>query len=507
MKRVSKYIKKLGLALIVASCASISISCEKFLDTQRQGEYTADDYPYPEGTSPYDEFIFAAYNYLRDYNYTADAFMVATSIRSDDADRGSTESADVVGMDNFPALPSGGRTNSLWVAYYTMINRCNEVINQIENNEEIVATEEMKILAEAEARFLRGHSYFLLVRAFGRVPKIDRVLEVSEVNVPQSSPEEIYAFIESDLQFAAANLPPNWDSSLVGRITSGAAWGQLAKVYLYQEKWSQAMAAANTVMTSGEYDLSTPYGEIFGESGENSRESVFEIQATASQTITQANGVQYASVQGIRGTGEWNRGWGFNIPSAQLEAAYEPEDPRKERTILYTSTPATPGYTIYGELTPVGLPFPKYNQKVLISPSWIARVNNRGGWWMNVRILRYADVVLMYAEAANELGSTTEALQALNSVRARARGNNSNILPDVTTTDQEEVRLAIRHERRIELAMEHERFFDIVRWGISQQAMDAAGKTNFVASRDNLLPIPQVQIDLSNNVLIQNPGY
>jgi RagB, SusD and hypothetical proteins. len=129
---------------------------------------------------------------------------------------------------------------------------------------------------------------------------------------------------------------------------------------------------------------------------------------------------------------------------------------------------------------------------------------------MNVRLLRYADVVLMFAEAANEVGGTANieaARVALNSVRARARAGNNSVLPDVTTTDQELLRQAIRQERRVELAMEHDRFWDIVRWGIAQDVLQAAGKTNFSNSRDVLLPIPQTQIDLSAGVLKQNPGY
>ncbi len=507
--------RNICIALTAASLISINSGCKDFLNTQRQGEYTADDYPYPQGGTPYDTFLFAAYDALRAYNYVSDGFMVATSIRSDDADKGSTPTdggADVIAMDNFPAL-TNGRVNTLWSEYFTMINRCNTIIDQINNNKEIIATPEAKTQAEAEARFLRGYSYFFLVRAFGRVPKIDRLLEISS-NIPQSSPAEIYTFIEGDLQFAAANLPISWDKKFIGRSTRGAANGILAKVYLYQQKWGAAMSTANIVMTSGQYDLSTPYNTIFSEAGENSKESIFEIQGTASATVQTANGIQYASIQGTRGnTTEWNRGWGWNMPSAMLEAAYEPGDPRKARTILYSSTAGAPSLTIYGQTAPLfpsEVPNPKYNQKVLASPSYIAMYNTRGSWWMNVRILRYADLVLMYAEAANELGgttNTTNALAALNSVRARARGSNASILPNVTTTDQSLLRDAIRQERRVELAMEHERFFDIVRWGIAQDAMIAAGKTGFNVNRDVLLPIPQQQIDLSKGVLTQNPGY
>ncbi|RYE18043.1 MAG: RagB/SusD family nutrient uptake outer membrane protein [Sphingobacteriales bacterium] len=501
------------IALLAVTLLTVS-GCEKFLDTQRQGTYTADNYPYPGGSGPYDEYLFGIYNFLRDYNVHADGFVVATSIRSDDADKGSTPSdggSDVITMDNFPVLPNNGRANALWTGYYALIGRCNNVLFQIENNKDITATPEIKIQSEAEARVVRGYAYFMLVRLFGRVPKIDRVLSSTDAVVPQSDPATIYAFIESDLQFAAANLPLMWDSEFVGRMNKGIANGLLAKVYLYQQKWGMAMAAANTVMSSNQYDLSTPYTTIFGESGENSKESIFEIQATASIiSANNTNGCQYANLQGVRGTGVWNRGWGWNMPSAQLEAAYEPGDPRKARTILYTSQPGAMTSTIYGDQTPLGLPNPKYNQKVLFSPSYSTAYNSYGGYWMNVRILRYADVVLMYAEAANEVGgaaNTTAALTALNSVRARARAGNAAILPNITLTDKALLRAAIQQERRIELAMEHDRFFDIVRWGIAGQAMTAAGKTNFIESRDRWLPIPQTQIDLSKGVLTPNPGY
>lgn len=153
------------------------------------------------------------------------------------------------------------------------------------------------------------------------------------------------------------------------------------------------------------------------------------------------------------------------------------------------------------------LPNPRYNHKVHTNPSMRSTVGNMFGWWMNVRILRYADVVLMYAEAANEMGNSTEALAKLEMVRARARGENSSVLPRVTTADQTLLRDAIRKERRIELAMEHDRFFDLVRWGIAASTLQAAGKPNFSAARDHVLPIPQTQIDLSKGVLTQNPGY
>jgi starch-binding outer membrane protein, SusD/RagB family len=190
-----------------------------------------------------------------------------------------------------------------------------------------------------------------------------------------------------------------------------------------------------------------------------------------------------------------------------LDTSYEAGDPRRTRTIMYTSQGTTVQKTIYNEELPFGLPNPRYNQKVHTNPAMRAAYLNQFGRWMNVRVLRYADVVLMYAEAANETGNTAEALAKLEMVRARARAGNNAILPPVTTTNQAQLREAIRRERRFELAMEHDRFYDLVRWDIAGVTMQAVGKTNFNNSRDKLLPIPQAQIDLSKGVLTQNPGY
>jgi hypothetical protein len=502
-----------GAALIILALIFSSTGCKKFLDTERQGAYTTENYPYPTGSGPYDLYLFAAYNDLRAYDVHVTGFILATSIRSDDADKGSTPTDggdNANSMDIFPVLPSNGIVNGMWVGYYNFITKCNTVLDQVANNTDVIASDNQKVLAQAEARFLRAYAYFNMVRFFGKIPLIDKVLTVAQTNVPQSSVAAIYQLIESDLQYAAANLPLNWEAKFVGRATKGAANGLLAKVYLTQQKWAAAMGAANLVMTSGQYDLSTTYANIFGESGENSKESVFEVQATASATVQAANGVQYTQYQGVRAAGIWNLGYGWNVPNAYLEAAYETGDPRKARTILYRSTSTTTYQTVYGENTATDWNNPMYNHKSYTSAAVRASVGTNTGYWMNIRILRYADVVLMYAEAANEIGgaaNTTAALTALNSVRARARGTNAAILLNVTTTDQNLLRDAIRRERRVELGMEHDRFFDLVRWGTAQTAMSVANRPNFIASRDNLLPIPQTQIDLSKGILIQNSGY
>lgn len=510
MKKYIKTNKKFCVVLLTLTVFSVLAGCKRdFLDRAPQGKYTSDNYPYPKGSGPFDGEIFAIYEVLRSYDASGSGFIAATGIRSDDADKGSTstDGPTSLEMDNFTITPTNVLVNDLWRGYFNVVNKCNIVLDKVAKDEDPGTPAESKVFAEAEAKFLRGYAYFMLVRFFGRVPLVDKLYDdpVSQSNVPQSDPAAIYALIESDLKFAGANLPVTVDvSKFPGRATKGAANGMLAKVYLTRQNWAMAMSSAGMVMNSGQYDLSTPYDDIFKEVGENSKESVFEIQATANLSEKRLYGSQFASIQGVRGTGNWNLGWGFNIPNTRLEAAYETNDPRKARTFLYAG-----GTSVYGETVPASLPNTRYNHKVHSNPATRNALLDNFSYWMNIRILRYADVVLMYAEAANELGgaaNTTAALDALNSVRKRARGNNATILPNITTTDQGALRDIIRHERRIELAMEHDRFFDLVRWGTASVAFQEAGKA-FVPGKHELLPIPLAQIDISKGVLTQNFGY
>lgn len=501
-------ISRCGLLMLVIAWGTFSGCSKNFLNRQPLGQYTTGNYPYPKGQGPFDQYIFAAYASLRTYQCTGFGYIGAVSIRSDDADKGSTpaDGAVQIQMDNFPVMPDNSLCNDLWTGYYAAINNCNIVLHQVAIDS-THASEAVKMEAEAEARFLRGYDYFMLVRLFGNIPLIDSFSSsISASNIPQSPSSVIYAFIEEDLQFAAAHLPLQWPDQYIGRATSGAANGMLAKVYLYEKKWQQAMATADIVINSGVYNLNTPYDQIFTEAGENGSGSVFEIQAYADANHKEDvnyGGCQYAELQGVRGSSWDNLGWGFNDPSMQLVNAYEPGDPRESSTILFC--PGTQP-TRYGELFPAE-PNPRYNMKVYTDPAWRKKVGDQFGWWWNVRILRYSDVLLMYAEAANETGQTDDALGALEQVRNRARNGNPNILPEITTQNQDALRHAIWHERRIELAMEGERFFDIVRWGIADSCEHADGKMNFEAARDGLLPVPQQQIDLSKGVLKQNPGY
>ncbi|MNX76071.1 SusD family protein [compost metagenome] len=255
------------------------------------------------------------------------------------------------------------------------------------------------------------------------------------------------------------------------------------------------MTYTNTVMGMG-YSLLPNYEKVFRIENENSVESIFEIQCALLPNNKDASNSQYSQVQGVRGV--TGGGWGFNVPSANLAAAYETGDPRRDATIIFR-----------GETTPSGDVIsatgdnPMYNQKSYVPFSLFVSGFNEGAQ-QNVRMLRYSDVLLMNAEAANELNNSGQAISSLEQVRLRARQGNTAILPKVTTTDQNEMRKAIYRERRVEFAMEFDRYFDVIRQG---RGTEVFGPKGWKAGRNEVWPIPQTEIDLSGGVLTQNPGF
>lgn len=282
---------------------------------------------------------------------------------------------------------------------------------------------------------------------------------------------------------------------------------------MMRNNWDSLYVAANDVMSSGLYNLNTPYEKIFTDEGENNSGSIFELQCTATAAMPASDviGSQFCEVQGVRGASQWDLGWGFNMATEELYNAYEAGDPRRDATLLYfrknETDPITPENTNtpYNE-SPVSQAMGRaFNKKAYTDPALRREYTNKG-FWVNIRLIRYADVVLMAAEAANELGKTGEANADLEMVRARARGNNPNILPKIESMDQTVLRDAIRHERRVELGMEFDRFYDLVRWGIASEVLHAAGKLNY-QPKNALLPLPQTEIDKSKGVLVQNPDY
>lgn len=484
-----RYLSVFLFVLFLFSCN------EDFLDKEPLGQLSSESFF--ATTEHAIQATNATYNQLRNFGVHVFGFIGMTDIASDNADKGSTpgDNNDQIELDNLTFGPGNGLIRGVWEGFFRGVYRANLAINNIPP---INMDEALKARLVGENKFLRAYYYFFLVRAFGHIPLITEALEPSEYLQNQVPAPEVYDVIIQDLTDAIAVLPEKSEYAPedLGRATKGAARGLLAKVYLFLGDYANAEKYALEVINSGEYALYPDYEEIFRREGENSSESIFEVQAVALEAG--GGGSQYNEVQGVRGTP--NLGWGFNRPSDALVAEYENGDPRLEATVLFVGEELPDGSAVV-EDNP-NIEGERYSQKAW-QPEYPGGNNNGPG---NIRRLRYADVLLIAAEAANELGKPGDALMYLNMVRERARGGDASILPDVTTTDQAELRQAIWHERRVELAMEQHRYFDIVRQGRAAELLQAQGK-NFVEGKHEDFPIPQTEIDLSGGRLVQNNGY
>lgn len=463
-------------------------SCsESFLDVDPQGAAKSTNFFVTQEQAVMG--VNAIYANLREWRVAAFAHLALTTIASDDAEKGSDpgDASFMNDFDNFTFTSTQFILNDYWTGQYAGINLCNQVVTRVPD---ITMDESLKARLLAEAKFLRAYHYFNLVRAFGGVPLLTRVpQDPEELNPVRATAEEVYAQIVTDLTDATTVLPAGYDAANVGRATKGAALAMLAKVKMYQKSWTEVLNLTEQVMALP-YSLTPDYNQIFRMAGENNSESIFEVQAQVIPGNCDASNSQWAEVQGARG----QFGWGFSIPSTDLESAFEPNDKRKEATILYR-----------GEITPEGdkisetVANPRYNQKAYVPGSVPMECGYAKG--QNIRIMRFAEVLLMHAEAANELGQNDKALSSLNLVRQRAGLN------PVTFTSQEDLRNKIWHERRVELALESgDRFYDLVRQGRAAQVLKAHGK-NFTEGKNEVFAIPQTQIDLSGGKLTQNPGY
>ena len=492
--------------LILAGCS------KKFLDVPPQGQTTevlALTDPDAAG-----KLVGGVYNtlYFGGFDKTTVGFLwqLTNDIASDDADKGSypNDFPDMRDIDNFVHTPTNFIFNNIWSGHFNAIISANKAIDVLGKSTIDAATKNRLL---GEARFLRGFYYFNLVRFFGGVPKITSVPLPSEGNSAalntRATAAEIYTVIIDDLQFAADNLPLKGDAATqTGRANKGAAQAYLAKVYLYQKNWAKVLELTNAVITSNKYALVTDYNFIFrekpvgGQGGTNNSESIFEVQ-TGINAGENAVSPLFSNGQGPRGRGGWNDlGFGFNTPTSDLSGFYEAGDTRRNGTIIFINpTVPAPGST--GTVLWDGYRIPSkdsvendrysykaYHSTIAESPQI---TNNKDTKPKNIRLMRYAEVLLMYAEASAMAGSG-DGVNKLNQVRARA-----NLA--VTTLSQANV----WKERRTELAMEADRFFDLVRQGRAGVVLRAHGKP-FVDGKHELFPIPQAQRDLSGGRLTQN---
>jgi starch-binding outer membrane protein, SusD/RagB family len=485
--------------LTIAALTITMASCTDFLSVNPQSELTQE--AFPQSASDALLATNAAYTSLRSWNYHSGGFPIL-DIMSDDAHKGSNpnDGASTIGpYDNFTHNTSQDGLNRWWTTLYQGIRHTNVVIEKVPD---IAMDNTLKTRYLAEAHFLRGLYYFDLVRAFGGVPIVTTA--EPDLRVPRSSQSDVYDLIITDLMTAISGLPlkSQYSDQNLGRATKGAAEALLAKVYLFRGDFANAEVYAMNVINSGQYGLEPRFIDANGEAGEHGIESVFEIGAVSTDGYL---GNQYANTQGVRGNP--NRGWGFNRPSIDLRRAFGNNDPRRQGTIielgdvidgiLIAGDASTPDQLLDGQGNVIEIE--SYNRKV-----WVAGLTTTTQFGHNRRLIRYADVLLMAAEALNQNDRSAQALPYLNQVRQRARQGDTTILPDITTTNQAQLRDIIFNERRVELAMEGHRFWDLVRTG---RAAEVLGPLGFISGKHELLPIPQSEIDLAQGSLQQNPNW
>lgn len=484
--------RKTSIIAVLSLIALAIGGCKKsFLDEAPRVQ-TADDY-FASSNQAAREMVNAIYNKLYDWNIHSFPFIGMTEIAGDNASKGSDpgdSGGDKDQLDGYFFSPTSISFGDVWNGYFEGIARANSAIKFIN---ELEIPDASKTQYIAEARYLRGYFYFFLVRSFGGVPLIDKVPiteeEIANTYV-RASVDEIYDLIESDFQFAL-QLPSKQLIDL-GRASGDAAKAFLAKVSMYRQNWGTCASYCDDLIQSGDYALLDDYSHIWREIGEFSSESIWEVNGKGSDP--QKGILEYFVVQAPRG-GSKGLGWGFNTPTQAFYDAYDTGDLRRDATIIKS------GETLWdGWETDPNHSNPLYNYKSYVSrlaESWGQGDINSN---KNLRVIRYGEILLIAAEAANELGDDVTACTYLNMVRSRAG------LDEFTSTDQDEIRQKIWRERRFEMAFEHDRVFDLRRQGRIGQVLSDAG-INFVNKKHELYPIPQRQIDLAQGKMLQNPGY
>ena len=491
---MKKYTYLAFVLLFFASCS------EDFLYQPPRAALTVGSFPNTEQDAIL--AVNAVYNSLRSWQISTGGFPLL-DMMADDAIKGSNpgDGTAISVYDKFAHTPTEGSVERWYKTLFEAVRRSNLVVIEVPN---IDMDETLKSRIVAEARFLRAHFYSELVKGFGDVPKvtvIDAPLDLLRAPVDEILNEIIYP----DLEYAMANLPARsqYEADDLGRATKDAAKGLMARMKLFYGDYSAVETLTKEIIASGEYDLEDNYDQVFLYNNEHNKESIFEISALPDWFENGGN--QYANTQGVRGSP--NKGWGFCRPAYSLiSEMQENEDPRLDPTVIFlgevldgisiSGEGATPD-TIYenGQIVEIEC----YNQKV-----WFPGTDSRTSFGHNRRIIRYSDILLMHAEALNENGKSGEALAFLNMIRARARGGNTDILLDITTTNQDQLRDAILEERKYEFAIEGLRFYDLVR---TDKAEEVLGPLGFIKGKNEVFPIPQSEVDISQGRITQNAGY
>ena len=424
-------------------------------------------------------------------------YWVATGLASDEMSN-RIAVTDYDQLDKFTYRPVNIVLNEFWTLAYKGINNANFAIEGIPRVEAADAFKNQRL---GEARYLRGMLYFDLVRWFGDIPLVVRL--GGDVTPPRNSKADVYAQIISDLEFAAANLPESYPANDgLGRATKGSATGLLAKVQLTLGAWQKCVDACNTVINSNKYGLYADFAEAFKVPNENGKETLFSVGfGSANNSISFWEEGQFnvrLLPRQLTGQIPGVNAQGWQVATQNLYDSYEPQDRRRGVTLLTTIQ------NVDGSTTTVEPHIQKYWDKV--NEPLAGNTNH------DFPYLRYADVLLMKAEALNELnnGPNAEAYDAVNQIRKRARFNGTIELPillDLQGLSYQAFKDALLLERRHEFVGEGHRWFDLVRFQKLEALVPIAKPGIQPQPFHVLFPVPQEEIDLNPNLLPQNQGY
>ncbi len=475
-----------GSCVAMISIVALIYGCSGILDKEPIGTLDAGSFI----KTPQDalQVLNTAYQPLLINNSNNNFYWVFGIVASDDAIAGGDGSRPgIVDIDFLRHTPLTQEFNQFWRLNYAGIIQANTVI---EKTSGIDAPESLKQRIIGEALFLRAHYHFVLAQVFGPVPLITQIQPPDEVLVPRNTLSEIHAQIIADCEKAADFLPIQHTGENTGRATRGAALALAAKTQLYQKNWQQVIAYIVRIKALGVYALTPDFLDNFRVHAQNNSETVFEVQHNNFELGVGNNLNQWWASNKIPD------GYGFAEVTQSLVNAFDPDDPRLRFTIARNND------DYFGYIWKPSFASTGYGIKKYLQPE--AEVSQKSDGAINYHVIRYAEVLLWEAEAQAEIGNLTQAEQALEEVRARARAQAANpatALPPVTGLDQQSLIDAIRRERRVELAFEMHRFFDLVRWGLAAELLP-----DFIPGKHEYFPLPQTELDL-NPMLDQNPGY
>ncbi len=489
MKKQNINIKLLFLISFLISFSS----CRKYLDVNPP--YGQDAENYFQTPDDYERALVGAYDLLQ----SSFLSVWIGEIASDNTIAGGESVNDTEGLHQIDAMTHGAvnvelRNVMRW--NYAGITRANYIL-EFQDNIDFPGKDEIL----AEAKFLRAFYYFELVKFFGDVPLvINKRIGASEVTqLDRTAKSEVYAQIEKDLIESASVLPVI--ARAKGRATKGAAQSLLGKVYLYQNKFADASQILDEVINSGTYSLIADYADLFTVANENNSETVFDVQYTGAEggsydCLVCLEGNAGPGFQGIRQYNGpvYGDGNSYNLPTQNLYDAFNESDPRRDLTILdidaFIASQANPSSITYA--IGAGGHTGYYNNKYIKRQGEIGLPDDDLTSPVNYRVIRYADVLLMASEAHFQNGNSGTAQNYLNQVRTRVG------MPSINISSIQD----IYNERRWELACEGHRFFDLVRTG--QAATNING---FQLNKNEVFPIPQIEIDLAGGRWNQNTGY